>query len=163
MSGLAWGMLWHMSDRIRYVLDADALSEEDQVAACRAILNLVEHEVSSFETDLPFSAASEWPHEVVRAATYLSSVKPAGRGENDSYRRTGEVPRSDDAAWAAFLVVAPYAYDAAAWADDGQTLLNFADAASSVIAALTSEQVAQLSETMGADVLITLKEWRKRR
>lgn len=163
MSGLTWGMLWHMPDRIRYVLDGDGLSEDDQVAACRAILSVVEHEVASFETDLPFSAASEWPDEVVRAAIYLSSVKPAGRGENDSYRRTGEVPRSDKAAWAAFLVVAPYAYDATAWAGDGKALLYLADAASSVIAALTSEQVALLSETVGVDVLVTLKEWRERR
>ena len=152
-----------VAERIRYVLDADRLSEDEQVAACRAVLMVVEPDIASFETDIPLSGASDWPADVVQAATYLSSVKPPGRGENESYRRTGEVQRSDEAAWEAFVVFAPYAYDATAWADDAGAILYLADAGTSVTAALTSEQAMLASAAVGGEVLVPLDEWRQRR
>lgn len=152
-----------MPERTRYVVDTDRFGEAEQVSVCRTVLTVVEPDVGSFETDLPFSRASDWPLEVDQAATYLSSMRPPGRGENSSYRRTGDVKRSVEAAWDAFVVFAPYAYDASAWSNDGQEIVNLADSGTTVIAALTPEQAALASDAIGLDTLVPLNEWRKRR
>jgi hypothetical protein len=41
-------------------------------------------------------------------------------------------------------------------------ILSLADGASSVTAAFTPEQAAVVADTVGVDVLVSLKEWRKR-
>jgi hypothetical protein len=67
---------------------------------------VIDRGIVAFETDLPLSAASEWPADVVQARHLLEFGEAVRKGENDSYRRTGEVKRSDEVAWAAFLVLA---------------------------------------------------------
>ena len=74
-----------MPERQTYVLDTARLTADQQVAACRLALCVVAMDVASFEADIPWAPASEWPVDVTQAAQHLSSLKPPGRGESDLY------------------------------------------------------------------------------
>jgi hypothetical protein len=148
-------------ERQSYVLDTAQLTADEQVAACRLVLTVVATDVASFETDIPWASASEWPNDVNRAARHLSSLKPPGRGESDLYRRSGELQRGDDRAWSSFVTFAPFAYDATAWASDSREIVRLADAATTIVVTLTSEQVTLVANDVA--VLVPLSEWRKRR
>lgn len=150
-------------ERQTYVLDTARLTADQQVAACRLALRVVAADVASFEADIPWALASEWPVDVTQAAQHLSSLKPPGRGENDLYRRTGELQSSDNTAWSSFVTFAPFTYDAAAWASDSQEIVRLADAATTVIVTLTPAQVRRVADEVGRDVLVPLKEWRRRK
>jgi hypothetical protein len=67
---------------------------------------VIDRGIVAFETDLPLSAASEWPADVVQARHLLEFGEAARKGEHDSYWRTGDVKRSDEVACATFLVFA---------------------------------------------------------
>ena len=152
-----------MPERQTYVVDTDRLTEDQQVVACRLALRVVATDVASFEADIPWASASEWPVDVIQAAQHLSSLKPPGRGENDLYRRTGDVQRSDDEAWSSFVIFAPFTYDATAWTSDSQEIVRLGDAATTIILTLTPAQVRHVENDVGRDVLVPLKEWRRRK
>ena len=152
-----------VKERTRFVLDTRLLDEGDRAAACRCVLTAVAEDITTFETDIPWSAASEWPTDVSQAAELLSALKEPSSGEDQLYRRTGEVPRTNEDAWAAFITFAPFAYDASTWGRESQQITALADAGESVVAALTPEQAASVASAIGAKTLVPLKQWRKRK
>ena len=152
-----------VAERTSYVVDTAALPEHQRTDACRLVLDVTAVDIASFETDIPWGAADEWPDIVRRAADLLSSLREPSRGEDASYRRTGEVPRHDEQAWQAFLTFSPYAYDASAWSADSHQIAQLADAAESIVIALTPEQLDAVTHSLGRDVVVPLKEWRRRR
>jgi hypothetical protein len=152
-----------VTKRTSYVVDTARLSGGERVDACRGVLSVVAEDITSFETDIPWSAASEWPADVRQAAEFLSCLKEPSRGEDALYRRTGEVRVSDPGCWEAFVDFAPYAYDASAWGDGGTQIVALSDAADSIVATLTATQAAAVGDAVGQDVLVPLKECRRRR
>jgi hypothetical protein len=146
-----------------YVIDTAHLSGGERIDACRRVLSVSAEDVTSFETDIPWSAVSEWPTDVRQAAEFLSSLKEPSRGEDASYRRTGEVRAADPRCWKAFVAFAPYAYDASAWGDDGTQIVSLSDAAGAIVAALTPTQAAAVRSALGQDMLVPLKQWHRPR
>jgi len=108
------------------------------------------------------ASASNWPGDVRQAAELLSSLKEPTRDEDALYRRTGMV-RKTERAWEAFVIFAPYAYDASAWSDDSQRIAALSDTAESIVAALTPGQASVVGRTTGQYALVPLKQWRKGR
>lgn len=151
-----------VDERTRCVVGTAALPEHQRIDACRLVLRVATADISSFETDIPWTAAADWPDIVRQAAEFLSSLREPSRGEDVLYRRTGEVPTDDEQAWEAFLTFAPYAYDASAWSAESEPIAALADAGESVVAALTPEQVSAVAHDIGWDALVPLKEWRTR-
>lgn len=152
-----------VAERAKYVVDTAALGARQRVDACRFVLTVAAEDIATFETDIPWGGAADWPEDVRRAADILTSLKKRSRGETMLYRRTGDVPNDHDRAWEAFVKFAPYAFDASAWTATSQQVAALADAGESVVAALTSVQVQAVSLVIGEDVLVPLKEWRTRR
>jgi hypothetical protein len=127
------------------------------------VLSVTAEDVATFETDFPWVAAAEWPDDVRRAAVFLSSLREPSRDEDALYRRTGEVAKHDVPAWEAFVIFAPYAYDASAWTADSHQIVALSDAAGSIVAALTPQQERAVAADVGPDVLVPLKQRRIRR
>lgn len=152
-----------VAERAKYVVDTDALGARQRVDACRLVLTVAAEDIATFETDIPWASAADWPEDVRRAADFLTSLKERSRGETMLYRRTGDVPNDHDRAWEAFVKFAPYAFDASAWTAASQQVAALSDAGESVVAALTSVQVKAVSLVMGEDLLVPLREWRMRR
>ncbi|TCO47925.1 hypothetical protein EV646_105485 [Kribbella antiqua] len=149
-------------ERTEYVVDTGDRGDSERIYACRLVLSVTAEDVASFETDIPLASAWNWPGDVREAAAFLSSLKDPSRGEDALYRRTGRVPKTDRA-WEAFVIVAPYAYDASAWSDDTQQIAALSDTAESIVAALTPDQTSVVGRAIGQDALVPLKQWRKRR
>ena len=118
-----------VTERIKYVVDTAALEAHQRIDACRLVLSVTAADIATFETDIPWAAAGEWPDDVRQAAGTLSSLSEPSRGEDALYRRTGEVHRDDDVVWKAFVTFAPYAYDASAWSTDSQQIIALSDSA----------------------------------
>ena len=152
-----------VAERAKYVVDTDALGARQRVDACRLVLTVAAEDIATFETDIPWASAADWPEDVRRAADFPTSLKERSRGETMLYRRTGDVPNDHDRAWEAFVKFAPYAFDASAWTAASQQVAALSDAGESVVAALTSVQVKAVSLVMGEDLLVPLREWRMRR
>jgi hypothetical protein len=152
-----------VAERTKYVVDTAALEADQRIDVCRLLLSVTAADVATFEIDIPWAAAAEWPDEVRQAAELLSSIKEPTRGEDALYRRTGEVLKSDTPAWEAFLTFAPYAYDASTWSVHSQQIVALSDAAESMVAALTPEQVTAVADGTGWDALVALKKWRPQR
>lgn len=152
-----------VAERTKYVVDTAALAASQRIDACRLVLSVTAADVATFETDIPWAAAAEWPDGVRQAAEFLSSLRGPIRGEDALYRRTGEVLKSDDPAWETFVTFAPYSYDASTWSTHSQQIVALSDAAESMVAALTPEQLTAVAEGIGRDALVPLKKWRPRR
>ena len=152
-----------VAERTRYVVDTAALGARQRVDACRLVLTVAAEDIATFEADIPSTAAAGWPEDVRRAADFLTSLRERSRGETALYRRTGEVPNGHERAWRQFVTFAPYAYDASAWSANSQQIAALADAAESIVAALTPGQVSAVAQVIGWDTVVPLKQWRTRR
>lgn len=82
------------------------------------LLREMSDRVERFETDLPLSHRTDWPPDIQQAATVLQETARK-RPESDLYAATGVLENRRDALWQAFVLFAPYAYDASAWFIDG--------------------------------------------
>lgn len=84
-------------------------------------------------TDIPPMRVFEAPEHVMRAVDHLRSlINPPG--PIDDYLEVPKILRENVADWKAFVLVAPYAYDASAWgaggievqiADEGQSVVTY--------------------------------------
>ena len=81
-----------VAERAKYVVDTAALGARQRVDACRLVLTVAAEDIATFETDIPWGGAADWPEDVRRAADILTSLKKRSRGETMLYRRTGDVP-----------------------------------------------------------------------
>jgi hypothetical protein len=152
-----------MVERIEYVLDTDGMGAGARVAACRGVLSATSADIASFQCDIPFCEADAWPPDVRRAAQVLSSLKKPSHGEDELYRLSGVVPKTDHRCWDAFICFAPYAFDASACDDQGHPIVSLADCASSIAVWLTREQASVLAASLGPHVLVAYQQWRKSR
>jgi len=148
-----------MDGREEFVIDTTALSGDGRVQAIQFVLQLLDPEASTFELDVPLSNQDEWPRPVQDAAAVLCALRPPGRGENDGYRRTGMQQRSEEPVWDAFMLFAPYAFDAAVWDSSGRRLIHLADEGRSSVARLTDHEASSISEECSVPV-VRLGEWR---
>src|SRR5690349_363373 len=117
---LPGGRLSCVSGREEYVVDTSEIPREREVDVCRFALALVAKDATTFETDIPLSNAVGWPAAVKRAAERLSRHATGRRGKNALYKQTGVVSARDPQDWNALVCFAPYAFDAAVWASDGE-------------------------------------------
>ncbi len=136
--------------RDKYVVETDGLSTSERADVCRELLALAAPEVATFETDIPWSMAEEWPSEVREAAEHLSSLREPRRGEDRLYRRTGVRNNDQVGAWDAFVAFAPYAFDASAWGQGAHRLVALADCAQSIVVRLSGDQIALVSTALEA-------------
>ncbi|MCR1773386.1 hypothetical protein [Nocardioides daeguensis] len=137
------------------MVKTDGLSTSERVELCRELLALAAPDVATFETDIPWSMAAEWPTEVREAAEHLSSLRTPKRGEDRLYRRTGVRQNGEVAVWDAFVAFAPYSFDASAWAPGPRRLVALADCAQSIAVDLTRDQIALLSTAVEARLVPT--------
>lgn len=148
-----------MAGREDFVIDTNALADDERAEAVRFVLQLLDAKASAFESDVPLANQDGWPEDVVEAAAVLCSARPPRRGENDKYRRTGVQQRSAEPVWQAFTRFAPYAYDARVWDAPGATLIALADQGTSCVARL-SEEEARLISSRHTVPVVRLDEWR---
>jgi hypothetical protein len=99
-----------------FVIDTDGWAHADMVQACRLILRTVELSAKRCETYIP-TDSQELPPDVVAAAEVLRRVAVSrGRVEGpDGYAQTGILDAAQGEVWSAFVVFAPWAYDATVW------------------------------------------------
>ena len=145
--------------RVRYILDTDGLTEAERWAVCRAALNLVAEEAATFEADIPWSRASDWPADVQEAAEHLQRVSRTPRKEPD-YGQTGVLGTEDKVTWLAFVTFAPWAFDAAVWSADHIDVASLADESESVVLRLTESQRTALEDATGKGRLAPESEWK---
>jgi hypothetical protein len=148
--------------RVRYVLDADGMTEAERLAACRASLNLLAEEAATFEVDIPWSRASDWPADVREAAEHLQHVSRRPRKDPD-YGQTGVLGTEDEVTWLAFVTFAPWAFDATVWSTDHIDLACLADESESIVLRLTDSQRTALENATGKGRLAPVSERKVRR
>ena len=148
--------------RVRYILDAEGLTELERLAACRAALNLVAGEAATFEADIPWSRASDWPAEVREAAEHLQHVSRTPRKDPD-YGQTGVLGTEDEVTWLAFVTFAPWTFDATVWSADHSDVASLADESKSIVLRLTDSQRTALENATGKGRLAPVSERKVRR
>lgn len=115
--------------------------------------------VVDYETDVP-AASEDWSPDVAAAADTLRKVAATtGRIERGGYAQTGRIRADSDVIWSAFVVFAPWAYDATVWDEVGNPLLSFADEAGSITATLDQTQYKSVLPVLGPARLVPEKEW----
>lgn len=130
------------------ILDHDDLDVAATAAACHAALTLIESQMATAETDIPWADRDQWPPEVVSAAVRLPEFVPeTARGEE--YMLTDVTSVADPEVRADFIQLAPYAYDATFWRSDGSEIASLADEGDCVVW-LTKAQLDALTATLGA-------------
>ena len=152
---------WVSVSRIEYVLDHDGWDEARRLAATRRALMLVAADATDAETDIPWHLHKNWPQSVAEAAERLRDRFVREDKRTDDYMQTGVEPLADEVARGDFLTFVPYAYDATIWAD-GQVLASLADEGTSLVVALTAEQLDALAGAVGVGRVVTLQAWRHR-
>ncbi len=150
-----------MPGREAFVIDTSEVSHERVVAVCRFALELVAQDAATFETDIPLCNAGGWPESVNRAAEQLARRADTPGGTSALYKRTGVVSATDREAWDALVCFAPYAFDAAVWAVDGE-LASLADEGGSLVMHLTPTQRGELQDFESAVRVVSAKSWKKR-
>jgi hypothetical protein len=145
--------------RVRYILDTVGLTEVERSVACRTALNLVAEEAATFETDIPWSAASAWPTDVREAAEQLQHVsrKPP---KDPRHAQTGVLGTEDDVTWRAFVTFAPWAYDATVWSADHADIASLSDEAEGIVLRLTDAQRTALENAACQGRLVPASEWK---
>lgn len=151
-----------MTGREEFVVDTSEIAREREVDVCRFALALVAQDATTFETDIPLGNAVRWPAAVKVAAERLARHATGRRGRDALYKQTGVVPAGDREDWDALVCFAPYAFDAAVWASDGE-LASLADEGTSLVMHLDADQRAQLEVFEPALRVVPAKAWRKRR
>ena len=108
-----------MEPRTEYWVSLEEHSDDERGEACRAVLEAVAPKVVLGAMDLPMTASQDWPPTVLAAAERIrdNGVKEAQR--NDKYMMTELMPMSDPNVWQDFIAVAPHAYYADVWDEEG--------------------------------------------
>lgn len=148
-----------MVSRTEYVVDTDGLSRSTEIAACRLALRLVADEAHTFATDIPWSQQADWSAEVRAAARRLTTRSKGRRGEKDVYRHTGVVSAKDVDDWSAFVAFAPFAFDAAVWAEDKAELASLADEGAPVVIRLLAPERQRLEQLVGRHRVVAMRDW----
>ncbi|MGH8894635.1 MAG: hypothetical protein ACRDWY_15225 [Actinomycetes bacterium] len=89
-------------ERAAFIVDTDALTDDERIGACRVALDLLATEPATFESDIPWSMSDHWPPEVAEAAGHLQLISRRPR-RDPTYGRTGVLQRRDDRAEAIVL------------------------------------------------------------
>lgn len=142
-------MMENVKGRAQFLVDEGRLGAMDVVEACDHVLTVVSADIASFECDIPWSQAKEWPGEVQAAARVLASLSRRGGGPGDAYGRTGVVKSWQSDQWAAFVRFVPYAFDATGWDRDFHTVISIADCAHSIVVHLAPEEAEALCSVLG--------------
>lgn len=151
-----WPMWFRKRNVDQYVIDTSCLDRDDEVAACRAALDLIAPDVARFQCDVLWDNSAQWPDDVVRAATALVPHEL-------QYEATGWVTDFPDSVWHSFVTFAPYALSADAWTAEMKSLAEVEDEGTSLVVRILPDQIVRFEEsTLGAEI-VPLKLWRKRR
>jgi hypothetical protein len=147
--------------RVEYLVILDGLEATEAGRAAGAALALVAEEMAWAETDIPWELREQWPQQVTEAAGRLCNhfVPPAQHGA--PYAQTGVRSVADAQIRADFITFAPYAYDATFWGHDHQEVATLADEGTSFVIWLTDRQRERLAQSLGADAVVSLAEWRR--
>ncbi|MEV8373736.1 hypothetical protein AB0P21_13405 [Kribbella sp. NPDC056861] len=144
-----------------FVVDRDGWEHAEMVEACRAVLSAAQGTAAEYRVDVP-AVEADWPPEVLAAAEVLrAAAGQTGRVDKGGYARTGRLPVAADETWAAFLVFAPWAYDATVWNDRGQPTVSLADESQSIVVHLEMSQVEHFARAVRPARLVTETAWRK--
>lgn len=146
----------------QYVVDTSGLIREQQIAACRSVLQFVAADVDHFQCDVPWGERESWPREVVQAAAILAPLTE-GTPSKKEYKHTGWVREFSDVTWQAFVVFAPYAYSADAWTVDMKSLAEIEDEGTSLVVRVPPAKLRQLEQAIPNADIVPLGEWRKRK
>lgn len=150
-----------VTDRHEYVLADDGWDAETRLAAARQALALIRDAITTAETDIPWHQRDRWPADVVSAAELLRDRFVPPEKQVDDYAQTEQQRTIDEETLDAFLTFAPFAYDSTFWAD-AREVAGLSDEGTSLVIALTDEERRQLADALGADRVISLREWRDR-
>lgn len=149
------------SDRVEYLLHLEDLDDEALWAASRAALTLVQDEMATAETDIPWSMRDTWPMHAVHAAELLIERFVPQRRRGEPYLQSGRQPTDDPAVRDAFITFAAHAYDATFWRHDRAEVASLADEGTSFAIHLTESQRQTITEMIGEDRIVTLAEWNR--
>ncbi len=153
---------WVDRKRVRYIFDVDGLTEVELLAACRTALNLIAEEAATFECDIPWSRASDWPADVLEAAEHLQHVSRKPHKDPD-YGQTGVLRAEDEVTWLAFVTFAPWAYDATVWSAEQIDVASLSDESEGIVLRLTESQRTALENATAKGRLVPAREWKVRR
>jgi hypothetical protein len=141
------------------VLRLDGLDKSAVAAASRTALTMIASEMGSAETDIPWVSHDEWPAEVVEAANRLCD-RFVQEGDRADYMQTGVRSVADRQVREDFITFAPHALDATFWRDNHAEVASLSDEGTSYVISLTDQHRAALAEALGADRVISLRDWR---
>lgn len=156
---------WHTrvvpSDRLEYLLLLDGLDNDTLWAASRVALNLVEVDMATAQTDIPWSTRDTWPAEAVKAAARLRDRFVPEQDRQKPYMMTDVTSTEDPGTRDDFIAVAPHAYDATFWRSDYAEVASLADEGSCLAIWLADEDRETIAELIGADRVVALAEWNR--
>jgi hypothetical protein len=147
--------------RVEYMLLSDGLDFARRGVAVHGALTLVAAEMGRAETDIPWSMCSDWPPEVVEAASRLCERFVPDSKRNDHYMQTGVQSTSDSEVRDDFITVAPHAYDATFWRRDYGEVASLSDEGTSCAIWLTDDQRNVLADVVGAERVVSYEDWRR--
>ncbi len=148
-----------MATRIEYLIDESQWEPRERISVVARVLQGLAPSVTSAETDIPWSRSSTWPPEVRDAANVLIEAYVPWEKRDRAYMRT-RFQAVDEKTRAAFVAVAPYAYDCTM--SDQDELASLADEGTSLVMCLTEDEAGAVRRVLGSDRLVTLAEWRIR-
>ncbi|WP_345509301.1 hypothetical protein, partial [Terrabacter aeriphilus] len=147
------------SDRVEYLLHLEGLDDKALWAASRAALTLVQDEMATAETDIPWSMRDAWPPQAIHAAERLIDRFVPKHQREEPYLQTGLQPITDPAVRDAFITFAAHAYDATFWRTDCAEVASLADEGTSFAIHLTESQRRTITAMIGENRIVTLAEW----
>lgn len=149
------GSMWFRNrKRDQHVVDTSGLDREQQIAACRAALELVGPEVDRFQCDVPWDREADWPADVREAAAALVPV-------DSGHRTSGWIRGFSEDVWRAFVTFAPYAYGADAWTKDMKFLAEVNDEGTSLTVRVLPERLRDFEQEVHGARVVPLNDWRR--
>ncbi|HEX5533999.1 MAG TPA: hypothetical protein VFX33_09695 [Actinomycetales bacterium] len=146
---------------VEYLVILDGLEATEAGRAAGAALALVAEEMAWAETDIPWEQREQWPEQVAEAASRLRNHFVPQAEHGAPYSQTGVRSVADAQIREDFITFAPYAYDATFWGPDHQEVATLADEGQSFVIWLTDHQRGLLAQSLGADRVVSLAEWRR--
>src|SRR5688500_12978618 len=108
-----------MESRTEFWVSLEEHSDDERAEACRSVLEAVAPSVVLGAVDLPMTASHGWPPTVLAAAERIRDYGVKESERNDTYMVTEFMPMTDPDVWHDFIAVAPYAYYADVWDEEG--------------------------------------------
>lgn len=146
--------------KAEYLLLLDGMDKADLADCCQFALRLVEEDMHTAETDIPWCDHTSWPAEAEASAIRLRDrfVPPE---KQSGYMQTGVQSVRDMDVRRDFIAIAPYALDATFWSHGEGALASLSDEGTSFVILLTEGQAEVLREYVGYEHVASTAEFGK--